>query len=607
MVATTRNRLVNMIALFLTIFVLVGLLLFHFYTYHTLSDIVALALAIVAIIGIYYVAQAVPSGTKTVLSAKQSWRWIQQTVEGKRFFINGMLLIAFTFLVYGVVQAKRLEWILNPDALGYLEIARRYAAGDFVVRGYWSPMISWLTAIVTSIGITPELAIRYLIVISGLVSTVLSVVLAGQFGLRRIFRLVIAGFVAILLSSITSITADIIGVAFLLGYLCIIMSRNVVSQPIIFGLAAGIVAGLAYFARSYNLTFIVAHLLIYGGWLWVQKRSLKPVLRFVPSFVLLLAFVITPWIILLSERYGYFTFSTSAAHTRGLVAIGADRERSVTCIAGEVLCPFPSDILFPWEDHLPELQPNYNWSPFSSSENFQHQISLIAENIYYFLGINTVVSVLGILSLSALIMFRSKNKYRNGVAFLLLTAALYISGYMLTLSSGGVRYFIVPYIFILFAALLILQHVLETYSLSRAIMLVTTMGLLIGLASSSPMRFIVGTTLSIVRGDEQSDECALDDSTIIASDLIAPIASVGDNWRASMDIAYFTGVRSVGYLNPEKITLDEINRQLQQSNVNIVLIADNTPTGSNLLTQYGYTNIRQISYCGSSYTIFQVP
>jgi len=597
-----------MSALFLMISVIISFVLFIAYSdRRRIQDIAVLMVAIVAVIGNYYAAQAVPRATNTALSEKQPWRWIQQIAANRRFFTLGMILIIMTFLVYGVIQANNLQWQLNPDALGYLEIARRYADGDFVVRGYWSPMISWLTAVVTIIGITPELAIRYVIVASVLISTVLSAVLAGQFGLHRIFRLVIAGFVAILFSSTTPVTADIIGAALLLGYLCVIMSRNAFSQPIVFGLTAGLIAGLAYFARSYNLTFIVAHLLIYGGWLWVQKRSLKPVLRFVPSFVLLLAFVITPWILLLSERYGYFTFSTSAAHTRGLVAIGAERERSVTCIAGEVLCPFPSDILFPWEDHLPQLQPDYNWSPFSSSENFQHQISLIGENIYYFIGLNLGMSALGVLSVSALIMFGSKNKYRNRIAYLLLTSVLYISGYMLTLSSGGVRYFVVPYILILFAALLIVQHVVETYSLNRYIMMVATMGLLIGLAFSPPMRFIVGTTLSVVRGDEPPNNCALHDSAIMTSDLIAPIASVGDGWRVSMDIAYFTGVRSVGYLNPEKITLDEINRQLQESDVNTVLIEDNTQMGISLHTQYGYTSIRQISYCGSSYTIFQVP
>ncbi len=560
-----------------------------------------------AMLMIHAVSQPEPAHASALASTSRPGPTSQQTGENNRFFVPGMLFIVGAFLVYGIWQAHVRRLDFNTDALSYLEIARQYAAGNVVVRGYWSPLISWITAfVVAAVGIAPELAIRYVIVCFGALFTVLAAVLARQFGLRHRSQLVTAGFAAILLSSLTPVTADIIGAAFAFAYLCLIMHPSAQSQPVRYGLAAGSVAGFAYLARSYNLTFIAAHLVIYCGWLWVQKRSMKTVLRFLPGFALTLVVVFTPWIVLLSHRYERLTFSTSALHTRGLVAVGAAREQSITCLAeGRMLCPRPVDVLFPWEDHLPELQPDYDWSPFSSAENFRHQITLISDNIGYFIKLHSGMAVLGLIS-TGLLIGRQK-QYRYPGAFLLLTAALYIGGYMLTLSSGGVRYFTVPYTLIIIAALLTLKYIQETLSRNMAALLRLSIVLLIGASTFVPAADIITVVIATLQNGEQPNACSLRDSALFAQDLTAPIANVGGSYRVSMDIAYFTRVRAVGYLDSEKLTVAEIDQQLRSGGVGTVLIADDADTGSTLQAQYGYNRVRSVSYCGTRFTIFQVP
>lgn len=52
--------------------------------------------------------------------------------------------------VAGFVQAWSVRFYLNPDGNNYLDVATSYLRGDYVhaINGHWSPMFSWLIAIV---------------------------------------------------------------------------------------------------------------------------------------------------------------------------------------------------------------------------------------------------------------------------------------------------------------------------------------------------------------------------------------------------------------------------------------------------------------------------
>jgi hypothetical protein len=52
--------------------------------------------------------------------------------------------------VVGLIQAWSLRFVINPDGNSYLDIASAYLRGDYAnaVNAYWSPMFSWLIALV---------------------------------------------------------------------------------------------------------------------------------------------------------------------------------------------------------------------------------------------------------------------------------------------------------------------------------------------------------------------------------------------------------------------------------------------------------------------------
>src|ERR1700730_18642675 len=53
----------------------------------------------------------------------------------------------------GVLQTWSYRFYIEPDGVNYLDIASAYQRGDWsaAVNGYWSPLFSWLLAIVQSL------------------------------------------------------------------------------------------------------------------------------------------------------------------------------------------------------------------------------------------------------------------------------------------------------------------------------------------------------------------------------------------------------------------------------------------------------------------------
>ncbi len=56
----------------------------------------------------------------------------------------------FVILVLGLLQAWAGRFYIDPDGVNYLDIAQAYARHDWVhaINGYWSPLYSWLLAII---------------------------------------------------------------------------------------------------------------------------------------------------------------------------------------------------------------------------------------------------------------------------------------------------------------------------------------------------------------------------------------------------------------------------------------------------------------------------
>jgi hypothetical protein len=72
-----------------------------------------------------------------------------------RSFVASLWAVAF-FL--GLSQAWSWRYYIEPDDVSYIEIAHAYVQRDFAhaVNAYWSPLYSWLLALVLSLIHVPE-------------------------------------------------------------------------------------------------------------------------------------------------------------------------------------------------------------------------------------------------------------------------------------------------------------------------------------------------------------------------------------------------------------------------------------------------------------------
>jgi len=537
----------------------------------------------------------------------------QVSVLSGRLSTTTVFYLLLTAIIVGfaaanLLRALYLQWSFSIDGLSYLQISRQYAAGEFVVRGYWAPLISWLAALPVSLGASPEISARVIITAAGAAGTLAAVALAARIGVRRSGQLMVALFSALLFTYITDISADVLSTTIMLAYFWLLLDQRIIRHPMRLGVLAGGLAALAYFARAYNFIYIVVHLVAYLGWMWWTTRRGQPLLKFAPLALVTLLLLVAPWVTLLSDRYDRLTFSTSALHTRGLIAPGA--RDWIICINGTMLCPEPQDVLFPWEDHLPDYQPNYNWSPLDSADHLLHQIVQIIRNTRYFINLNIGWAALGLLATGATLIHWRQRAFRDRMLYLLISATIYVGGYMLTFASSGVRFYLVPYALFVIAFVYALEHLLESSRrpLLRQLLAAGSACVLL-LSFADPVHNLSSDVQAAARGDQALNACEPRDSAALAPYLDPPFVLIeeGTRVRSMLRIAYYAQRRNLGYLDPTRFTSEDLDSELRASGAKTVLVRETATASIPFLSGSDYTQVAQAEYCGDIYRIFALP
>src|SRR5215468_8991394 len=80
--------------------------------------------------------------------------------DGLDSFKDGRLVASLwaVAVLFGLSQAWAWRYYIEPDGVSYIEIAHAYIQRDFAhaVNAYWSPLYSWLLALVISLAHVPE-------------------------------------------------------------------------------------------------------------------------------------------------------------------------------------------------------------------------------------------------------------------------------------------------------------------------------------------------------------------------------------------------------------------------------------------------------------------
>ncbi|UCF66027.1 MAG: hypothetical protein JSV80_09445 [Acidobacteriota bacterium] len=316
-------------------------------------------------------------------------------------------------LVLVIVVAVRNYWVLTPDSISYIRIAKYYLEGrtDLMIAGYWGPLISWIMAPLQLILGDPLAAARVATVIS---SIVFFTGCASVFRALHVSRTAfVVGISIVALTSanwVVTLTPDLLMSGLLLLAISRILSRRWASSRSTQA-AAGLLGGTAYWGKAVAFPLFIENVLALGA-LWMLARLASPRAVVRAAFTTLLCFAVlaAPWVLTLSIKYGEPTFSTSGkiAHA---AAGPSDMER-YNPYRRVYHVPDPGRISA-WEDPS-RMDYNY-WSPFESVEYAVHQWRVLWSNYRAALNELADFDLLGIGVLTVLAGFLLHRPWRENL------------------------------------------------------------------------------------------------------------------------------------------------------------------------------------------------
>jgi hypothetical protein len=199
---------------------------------------------------------------------------------------------------------------INYDAISYIGIARHVAHGDFggSLNGYWSPLVSWIVALLSGFSIDFTLLARLVTIASFIVCLPLvyrlthslwhSHVLAASAVLWFTLARGIVSF------SVYFIGADFLLTAFVLGYFTVLL-RGLRDPSAGSWVALGTFHGLAFLAKAISFPWLMISTLLACG-LAARKKVGVVALRAIAALSIPLM-IWSGWGLALKTKYGVFT------------------------------------------------------------------------------------------------------------------------------------------------------------------------------------------------------------------------------------------------------------------------------------------------------------
>ncbi len=276
-----------------------------------------------------------------------------------------LLLAALLFCGFFLISFPYFRYFVDPDAVAYLTMAKRAAAGEpwRLVNALWSPLHPTLVAICVKLGLGALAAAQATNALACLL------ILAGGFSLFRRnnmssetgLPLLLALSVFLVYALFRQLFCDLWQIALLLFYLNIITTTSFLRKPLLW-LLAGLLMALAAYAKIYSFYFLLLHFPVS---VWVLSRSKKESLRWQPLLAGLATMLILmmPLAFLMHQKYGFWGFSKSGALNTSWTLVGHKTLRSDI----HALIPPPyANSPYSWEDpFLAEGQIHSRFEHFS--------------------------------------------------------------------------------------------------------------------------------------------------------------------------------------------------------------------------------------------------
>ena len=358
-------------------------------------------------------------------------------------FNKSVIILLIVIAVYSVFCLTGDRYgRLTADSMLYFSIAQKYLAGDFqnAINGYWGPLLAWLLIPFLYFGVSHVFAINAINLILGILTITGVWILSGRFEITEKIKVILMiCLLPIALKFSLVQPMDFLLVCILIFYLAIVFNRDY-SKKINSGLSSGILGSLAYLTKAYAFPFFIVHFFIINILHYFRnatKEDRKKVLKNALAGFVLFFLISGAWIMVISDKYGYYTFSTMRKtnfNAPGPEAMGGGLEFGVPVFYEGFFEPPNETAFVVWED--PSYLRGNPWSVWQSWSHFWHFIRLILKNVSDGLSIFESFSTLSIAIIIAYILFlcvRHENKLlsRGVLLYPLFTIILFSGGYLL--------------------------------------------------------------------------------------------------------------------------------------------------------------------------------
>jgi hypothetical protein len=365
------------------------------------------------------------------------------------------------FLLLFAVLYPLYQFVFDPDAIGYMMITKRLAAGDYynAINGMWSPLHSWMILPVKKMGINEITAFKWsnaaiAVVILVLVNNLLKKITLPDFLKTGVMFVCIP---ILLWYSYFQVAADILVCVPVLWYI------NLVSKDHFFqnrraNVLCGVIACFAYLSKSYFFPYFILHFSLVQFYFYrnhtgraARELLMRNLFAGLGIFILLAG----TWVATLYYRFHKLTIGFAGAYNHKL---------SLLPPAGKVilvppLLPGSPDI---WEDV--SLANFGSYRLLGPVELFAKQIRVILYQFMEMLKNFNELSVFSLAIVLGLIIYLNRTKNQVLSVFLITLVTLPI-GYLLM--HIETRYIWVDVFLLLIAGAFLLQHVLQYSGTNR--------------------------------------------------------------------------------------------------------------------------------------------
>lgn len=360
------------------------------------------------------------------------------------FLVSLLSLIIITAIVY-----PHYQYYVDPDAVSYITIAKRYAAGDYqkAVNGYWSPWSCWLTALFIRQGWKAFDAAIFVNTIgaAGFLWTSYCLLILFLRNRSLIFSFTITIALFLVFAIFKQSFDDLWFFFFLLLILRVMLKNSFLEKPYLW-LISGLLGTFAYFSKAYAFPyFILLSLAGVGSLFYQNSRAISKNFFLKVTGVMIGSFVLFsfPWLYLLHEKYGVWTTSSAGSLNLSWYLVGHPFYKEEIRL---LIPPVYSDSIYFWEDPLlVNGATPYFWS---SAHYFFLQIVRTGYNVVKFFNSMNELSCFSLPVLIFYLLFlfskRLQRHFSKQLFFIAAASILFPLGYFLINFESRYLWFLIP-------------------------------------------------------------------------------------------------------------------------------------------------------------------